>query len=289
MKDSELHTLKFHKKEKNMRFIIDHDYHIHSQLSACSADPEQTNERILKYAKENGLSAICLTDHYWDSAVPGASSWYLPQNFKHISQAKPLPQDTSVKFLFGCETDMDMFLTVGIPQSRYDDFDFIIIPTTHLHMEGFTISKEDAQSSEKRAKLWVERLDTLLQLNLPFEKVGIAHLASPLINYKPQSRKDFLETLDMIPSSEMKRLFTKAARLGCGIELNQQDMSFYDEETDTVLRPFRIAKECGCKFYLGSDAHHPKSFENSKKIFERAVSLLDLTEDDKFHIPHNHN
>ena len=34
------------------------------------------------------------------------------------------------------------------------------------------------------------------------------------------------------------------------------------------LRPFRIAKECGCKFYLGSDAHHPKSFENSKKIFE---------------------
>ena len=39
-----------------MKFQIDHDYHIHSKLSSCSRDPEQTNERILQYAKENGLS-----------------------------------------------------------------------------------------------------------------------------------------------------------------------------------------------------------------------------------------
>lgn len=268
-----------------MKFKIDHDYHIHSQLSSCSRDPEQTNERILQYAKENGLSEICLTDHYWDSDVPGASGWYMPQNFDHISQAKPLPQDDSVKFLFGCETDMDKFLTVGMPQTRFDDFDFIIIPTTHLHMKGFTLTEEDAQSNEKLAQLWIERLDALLNKPLPFGKIGIAHLTCSLINKK--SRKDLLETLDMIPSGEMERLFAKAAKLGCGIELNQCDMSFCDEETDTILRPFRIAKGCGCKFYLGSDSHHPSEFTRTKEIFERAAKLLDLSESDKFHIHYN--
>ena len=31
-----------------MKYVFDHDFHIHSQLSSCSRDPEQNNERILK-------------------------------------------------------------------------------------------------------------------------------------------------------------------------------------------------------------------------------------------------
>ena len=38
-----------------MRFTVDHDYHIHSTLSSCSNDPAQSTERILQYAKDNGL------------------------------------------------------------------------------------------------------------------------------------------------------------------------------------------------------------------------------------------
>ena len=263
-----------------MKFVVDHDYHIHSFLSECSSDPEQNTGRILQYAKENGLSRICLTDHYWDTAVDGASKWYQPQNFEHISKALPLPQDTRVQFFFGCETDMDQYTTVGIPKERWDDFSFIIIPTTHLQMRGFTIAEEDANSHKRRAQLWIDRLDAVLDMDLPFEKVGIAHLACRLIDNR--SRADYLHTLRLIPSAEMERLFVKAATRSCGIELNQSDMSFSDEEADEVLRPFRIAKACGCKFYLGSDAHHPSTFQNAKKIFQRAVDLLSLTENDKF-------
>lgn len=266
-----------------MKFKIDHDYHIHSALSSCSRDPEQTPKRILRYAKENGLSAVCLTDHYWDSAVEGASNWYEPQSFNHIKKAKPLPKDPSVRFLFGCETEMDRFFTPGIPKERYDDFDFIIVPTTHLHMIGFTITKEDAESNAVLARLWAKRLDALLSMSFPFEKVGIAHLVCNLLNKR--SREDYLKTLELIPTEEMTRLFSKAAALGCGIELNQSDMSFADSEAKTVLRPFRIAKACGCKFYLGSDAHHPKDFDKVTEIFERAITLLDLSEEDKFRLP----
>lgn len=265
-----------------MRFQVDHDYHIHSKLSSCSRDPEQTADGILDYARKNGLTRICVTDHYWDSAVEGASGWYRPQNFDHLSNIKPLPCDDNIEFLFGCECEMDKFLTIGIPKERYADFDFIIIPTTHMHMMGFTIGNEDAESKEKRAELWVKRFEALLDSSLPFGKVGIAHPACALIHHK--SRQDYLDTLSLISDSDMERLFKKASALGLGIELNQSDMSFSDEEADIVLRPFRIAKECGCKFYLGSDSHHPKDFINTKAIFERAITLLDLTEDDKFHI-----
>ena len=53
-----------------MRFICDHDLHIHSYVSPCSGDPEQNPDNILKYAVENGFKTVCLTDHYWDDSVP---------------------------------------------------------------------------------------------------------------------------------------------------------------------------------------------------------------------------
>jgi len=265
-----------------MKYKIDHDYHIHSQLSSCSRDPEQNPERILQYAKENGLTKICITDHYWDSAVDGASNWYSVQNFEHISQCKPLPQADGISFLFGCETDMKKDCVIGVPKERFDDFDFIIVPTTHLHMKRFTIDEADMGNIQIEAKLWADRFDALLDSNLPFGKIGVAHLACSLID--KTSRENYLSVLDTIPQDELERLFTKAASLGCGIELNQSDMSFADSEADSVLRIFRTAKGCGCKFYLGSDAHDPGYFKKTKNVFERAIDLLDLSENDKFHI-----
>jgi len=263
-----------------MRFTFDHDYHIHSQLSLCSNHPEQTTENILKYAENAGLTEICLTDHYWDSRVPGASDWYAKQDYAHISKALPLPKSDKVKFYFGCETDMDKFMTVGLSDEDYANFDFVIIPTTHMHMTNFTITEEDGRTAEGRARLWVERLESLLNKPLPFGKIGIAHLACGLI--APKSRETFLNVLNLIPEEDMVRLFTKAASLGVGIELNSSDMNFADSEADTVLRMFKIAKSCGCKFYLGSDIHTPAKIEKLTFIFNRAIDLLGLEESDKF-------
>ncbi len=264
-----------------MKFIIDHDLHIHSQISSCSSDPEQNNERILQYAIDNGFNTICLTDHLWDSSVEGADCWYEPQNYDHIAQAKPLPQTEGVRFLFGCETEVNRYLKLGLSKEKFVFFDFIIVPTTHLHMKGMTISEEDAASVEGRAKVWLQRLDAVLNLDLPFKKVGIAHLTCPLI---APTREEYCQVLDLLPNEELERLFSKAAKLGVGIELNATDMSFPDDKADTVLRIYRIAKKCGCKFYCGSDAHHPPKLELAKAIFERAVKLLDLSESDKFKI-----
>lgn len=264
-----------------MTYTHDHDYHIHSYISECSKSPEQIPENILKHAKARGLKRIVLTDHFWDESVPGASDWYKTYHkLTDLRMALPLPTDSEVEFLFGCEADMDKNGVIGLSRDNFDAFDFIIIPTTHLHMKGFAINDEDYGNVDRLAKLWVERFDMLLNADLPFGKVGVAHLSTACIAYENNL---YLEVLKKLPEDEMHRLFKKAADLGLGIEINGSDISVTDEHIDVVLRPFKIAKACGCKFYYGSDAHTPSGF-NKDQYLDRAVRLLGLTEDDKFHI-----
>ncbi len=262
-----------------MRYIFDNDLHIHSSVSLCSKDPEQTPKRMLQYAKEYGLKTICIADHFWDKTVPGANEGYIIQNYDHIAVQKPLPQMEGIRFLFGCETELKHDLTLGIAKENYDLFDFIVIPTTHFHMEGFTLTRDELATIKTRAKAWIKHFEAVLDMDLPFHKVGIAHLTCGLI-YKKD--KNYLKVINAIPDQEMYRLFTKAAKVGVGIELNADDMKFTDQEADIILRPYSIAKKCGCKFYCGSDAHHPKALDDAKAIYERVIDYLQLTEDDKF-------
>jgi hypothetical protein len=150
-------------------------------------------------------------------------------------------------------------------------------------MKGFTLPRDVAEAEDHtamRARLWVERLEALLSMDLPFHKIGIAHLACSLLN--KESREAYLQTLDLIPTADMERLFARAAVLGAGIELNMSDMQFSDEEAERVLRMFRIAKAAGCKFYFGTDAHHPDDFVGAGEVFARAAELLGLNETHKF-------
>ena len=259
-----------------MKFIIDHDLHIHSKLSLCSNHPEQTPSAILEYAQRLGLRHICLTDHYWDDAVPGASDWYKAQNYAHIEKALPLPKADGITFDFGCETDFDKHMTLGIGKEAMEKFDFIIVPTSHLHMTGFTIEKS-MKSAAERAKFYMERNHALLDMDLPFEKMGLAHFTCSLMDRGCDEKSNVI--LDMITDAEFSEFFTRAASKGIGIELNTPLIKSSD---DAELRPYKIAKACGCKFYLGSDAHTPKDLLAALARFEAITNALDLTEDDKF-------
>lgn len=259
-----------------MRFAIDHDYHIHSQLSRCSKDPEQLPERMLQYAAENGLRHIILTDHAWDHSLDGWPPFYEQQPIEHIRQWLPLPQQEGIQFGFGIETDMNMRGVIGIAPEHYDLFDFIIVPLNHYHL----YAENQPLTTQERAALLVQRYDALLQSTLPLHRVGLAHMTDSLIDNR--ERENHLHVYDAISDSDYLRLFTETAKKGMGVELNFSVSSYNEEELQRILRPYRLAKQCGCKFYLGSDAHHPQSFARALLNFEKVVDLLELTEDDRF-------
>ena len=274
-----------------MRYQIDHDLHIHSCLSRCANDFRQRPERILQYGVENGLKTLCLTDHYWDERVPGANFHgeyisgaavsYALHNTAYTDMALPLPQADGIRFLYGCETEMDKHFTIGISREEVERRAFIIVPTTHLHMRNFTIDEAD-RIEENCAKLWVKRFQALLDSGLPLHKVGIAHLTTAL--FVPSGDWAGVERcLGRISDDEMKHLFGQAAKAGVGIELNFEPTAC-TAVIDSVLRPYKIAMECGCKFYLGSDAHTVSGLEAAVPEFEKMIDLLGLTEDQKFKI-----
>lgn len=264
-----------------MKFQIDHDLHIHSCLSKCAKNYGLTPRKILDGAQAAGITTICLTNHFWDEDVPGASTWYSVQDYPHICKDLPLPSADGMRFLFGCETDLNSDLTLGVGKAKYACFDFIIVPTTHFHMDS-NLKPEEKDTVEKRVNAYLARLDGLLAMELPFHKVGLAHPACSLIH--KDSREGYLDTLSALPEEALATLFTKAANLGMGIELNASDMNYAPEEEDVVLRLFRIAKREGCRFYLGSDIHSATDYTKQKNIWERAIDALDLSESHKFTI-----
>ncbi len=265
-----------------MKLCIDQDYHIHSYLSKCSSDPEQTSERLLIYAKENGLSEICLTNHFWDSAFSCHGNTFYPgQDLPHLQKALPLPEGEGIRFFFGCEGEMDKNLTIGLTREAWDAFDFVNLSLTHLHHPGFTID-ESCDTPQKRADFLVRRMTHALESDLPFHKIGFSHLTTHLL---APHWEWHLQIIDSISDRTWEDLFSETARLGIGVELNMIVGKYKPEEYPRVFRPYHIAKEMGCKFYFGSDAHHPDRLASAKADFESMRDILSLTEEMHYRIP----
>ncbi|NLF21620.1 MAG: PHP domain-containing protein [Lentisphaerae bacterium] len=263
-----------------MSTFVTHDYHFHSTLSACCHDECMRPETVLAHAAEHGFEEICLTDHLWDPDVPGASSWYRPQGIRHVRSALPLPRHERVRFFFGCETEYCGGGKLGLSRAHFDEFDFVVIPTTHMHMRGF-VRPEAVVTEAQMVELYVDRLEELVRLDLPWNKVGIAHLTCNLL-FKEGDVGAILRQLD---EARLLRVFDRLARTGAGIELNASSLAGWQADPDTWLRPYRLAKRAGCRFYSASDAHVLENLGQIAAVIPGVVAALALTERDRYRIP----
>lgn len=259
-----------------MKFIADHDFHIHSTVSRCCKDPLQTPERILEYAKENGFRKICLTNHFWDEKVKSEAEWIDEHGYKYLTSVLPLPKEDGIDFLFGAELDMDYNGILGISPETLEALDFVTVATTHMHLAGNTV-REKISSPEEAAGIWLQKIRTLLSMELPFHKMGIAHMTTGHI-----LKEKTADVIRLLKDEELYEIFSDCAEKGIGIELNMKTMFSSDEEKDILLRPYYVAKDCGCRFYLGSDSHKADALTQAKEKFERTITLLDLKEEHKF-------
>lgn len=247
-------------------FPVRHDFHVHSTLSSCCHDENMTPENILSYAEGHGYRALCLTNHLWDAAVPGAWPWYQPQDIAHSRQALPLPQSGKVRFLFGCEAEFAGGTGLSLAREHFEQFDFVVIPINHMHMKG-NVRPAGVDTAEKMAALFTKRMRELLSLPLPFEKVGLAHLNVHLL-FAEEGAAAVLCRLDR---AVWRELFSEAAGKGAGIELNAAAFAKAQQDWDAHIAFFELAREAGCKFYFGSDAHRLDALDET---------LLDKAADD---------
>ena len=260
-------------------FRAKQDMHVHTQLSLCSSDAGQNPAAILDWAVDRGLDTVCFTDHYWDAAIPGAIDWYRQQDRAHVDHIRDmLPGDTrGVQLLIGCETEYTGGSHVGISPPEAERMDFINLPFTHMHMVDF-VRPSHIRSHRAVAALWLERFEQALALPLPWHKVAFAHISN-LLGFDDQLEG----ILDLLPLDALRVLFDRCAELGAKVELNGSSLSMpaVKAHMDSHLRLFEIAGNCGCRFTLGSDAHHPANLTKLKAA-EEVVTALGLREEHIF-------
>lgn len=259
---------------------VNHDIHVHTRLSSCCHDEKMTAQAILDHAIAHDYDTICITDHCWDLAAPGASDWYAPQTVEHVFSEGPLPKNDSVRVCMGVETEYCGGAKLGLSRAAFDRFDFVVIPPNHFHMENF-VRPAQINTPEAIAELLMTRLEELQALDLPWRKIGIAHLSCGLLN----RGGTVTEVFRLMPSERLKKIFRTFAERGTGIELNAG--SFPDkapEDFSEIMRPYHIAREEGCKFYFCSDAHAVKNL-NIDALLAPVISDLQLTGDLMYRIP----
>ena len=233
---------------------VDHDIHVHTFLSACSHDEGAVPASMLGRAAEQGVRTVGFTDHLWDAAVPGSSEWYRPQDFTHISQIrKQLPEDTGgVRVMVGCETEYVGGGRVGISPAVAEQLDFVLVPHSHFHMEGF-VRPASVDTPAAIAALLCERFAEAIELDVT---TGIAHPFLPCI--LPGQLDEILGHID---DDGFTRFFARAAERGVSIEITTgafpslgkgESEGAHDE---AFLRVYRLALAAGCVFHFASDTH----------------------------------
>ena len=233
--------------------LVDHDLHVHTTLSACCSDPHATVPAILDRASACGLRLIGFADHVWDFRCPGASPWYAPQVAERaLALRESAPPQQEVRTLFGCESEFRGAGSVGITSETAAQFDFVLLPMSHTHMQGFVLPS-GVTSSADIASLMVQRFLELIDTGIAS---GLAH---PFLPCGQTDRVD--EIIAAIPASEFRRCFDRAAAAGVSIEITTgffpamrgtESDGFHDA---TFLEVLGFAKSSGCTFHFASDAH----------------------------------
>ena len=250
---------------------VTQDLHVHSSLSKCGS-VEATVENMLKAAEKQGLKTIGFSDHCWAKELPGVSSWYSGQDIDHVQKIREgIPADVKgVNILVGCETEYIGGGISGMNRELSQCFDFVWLPANHFHQKGFVVPEDlgaggPAAVSELLYRRFMEAV------NLGFGN-GIVHPFVPM---------GFLEweadILNGISHAMYENCFRSASQANLSIEIHTHavtcDTCIASNGFSSIyLAIYTIARECGCKFTFGTDAHHPDRLSGYERMGKFAES-----------------
>ena len=274
--------------------IIDHDFHLHTNLSLC-ASRDATFDFFLKKAESEGLKRIAITDHLWDHAVDGwqgkGGDFYESQNFEHILKLRAEidahnARGIGPRVLFGAEAEYSYEnRRPAITPAVAEQLEVLLVPNSHTHI---TMPKSFYEPYEKHIEYMTDAFMDIVNSDVAKFVTAIPHPFMAVCC--PYDNKMLMEK---ISDDIFKRCFTAAAEKGIALELNPNYLKKREFEgytrngslsaiyLDPSIRMLRIGKECGCKFTVGTDCHG-KGGEIDYTYIYLLAAVLDLTEDD-FH------
>jgi len=265
--------------------IITHDFHIHTNLSIC-AKSDATLEMYVEKAKELGLKKIAITNHFWDHAVDGwrgkAGKFYEIQELEHINKIKSEidefnKNNNALKILFGSEAEYCYELhRPAISPKVAEQMEVLLVPNSHTHI---VMPKNFYEPYSKHIQFMIDAFMDIVNSDVSKYITAIPH---PFMAVCCPYDNRIL--INKITDDQFKYCFSGAAENNIALEIN---LDFIRNKTlsgiydDPIIRMYRIGKECGCKFTVGTDAHNSEGY-NGFTVANSVASILDLKQDD-FH------
>lgn len=95
----------------------------------------------------------------------------------------------------------------------------------------------------------------------------------------PQLKK---ESVPLLSDDTLRDCFTRAKKIGAYVEINLSELRAMEKDltVNPQMRIFKIAKEVGCQFTFGSDAHALQELGAIPKYASDAVDVLGLQKSD---------
>ena len=233
---------------------IDHDLHIHTYLSSCCLQKDrQRPSAILDLAGQMGVNTVGFADHIWANPNLPPSDWYRPQDANQTARLRAdlSSLSTSLRVLVGCEAEMIAPGKIGITPEYARKLDYVLLACSHFHMRGFV--EQPASGAPKDLARHLVRFFTAAV------KSGLA-TAIPHPFFPCGYETQYDAAIDAIPDTEFLDVFGPAAERGVGIEVTSVFLPAPPERAfalETPVRVLSLAKQAGCRFTFGTDAHEP--------------------------------
>ena len=258
------------------------DLHVHTNLSLC-APKDTTVASFLPLCEQDGTRILGISNHLY---APKRLSCTYPENLAYALKIKEevaaLTPQTSVKILIGCEVETFYGQPPGLNREDAATFDYLLLAASHIFNFPGEYQHLDLTTPEKVKKLLIEQFirACLLEYDKP---VGICHPLYPICCPFEQ------EVMDSFTDSEYETCFSLAAERNVSIEIHacfSRGGTRLDESglSPSYLHLLEVAKDCGCKFHFGSDAHAPGGFLEIHKKLELAAKRLGITQEDLWEV-----
>ncbi|MHB0999093.1 MAG: PHP domain-containing protein [Armatimonadota bacterium] len=247
---------------------LNYDLHIHTHLSPCGRD-EMIPADILKIASDRGMRIIGITDHLY----PSTDMDIFTRTREEITLMRSAMTDAPDVY-FGCEVEvMAPGSTAGSPDLT-DRFDYLMLGTTHFQ-NGITILP-DFDNDRDIGQYYLRMFEYAVTLE------WADTIAHPFFVFPSVCSRDilnYIDDVDLLPALETAKTNNIA------MEISQR--AIVPGQLEFSNRFYRLCKEVGLKFSIGSDAH---SLENvgKVKILEPFIKELGLTLEDLWLPQHKH-
>ncbi|MDO8682650.1 MAG: PHP domain-containing protein [Armatimonadota bacterium] len=235
------------------------DFHVHTRYSPC-AQSDMLPGSIIEAAKEQGIKYLGLVDHifgFTDASILKSARKDCP------------PDDGSIEVFFGCEADV---LSVGkttVTQEMMDALDYIMVSANHFHNDWLKlVDLPESDDPQVVGKHFLKMFN--YAASLEYADV-IAHPFYVMPGTYDIKSIYLLTEKDIAPGIEA------AAKNKVAVEISRRAIT--QEHVEFMLMFYRLCKEAGVKFSVGSDSHMLSTVGQMRLLVEM-VEELDLRQED---------